>query len=141
MAFSSILMTVMICFVTQSMAGIPGGWSQITDTSRVQNYVNEIRSDIITLLNEKDGINISPDSSCAAQMNVIAGTQQVVAGMNYAVSIRVCNADADVEFFVPLGEDAKPINPKVTEYESSDSSDSGSKKKRIINGHYLISSK
>eukprot|EP01084_Bolivina_argentea_P284391 487400_1 len=89
---------------------IPGGWSDMKNTSKVQQYVHQINNDIIKLLNH-NGYDIK--SKCSS--TVIAAQDQVVAGMNYRALIEICGQYAEIKFFVPL-----PINnnnPKPQDIE------------------------
>eukprot|EP01084_Bolivina_argentea_P315321 546268_1 len=80
-----------------------GGWKEVQDVTQIQDYVTEINEEIRILLN-KNGYNIN--RGCYAR--VLSAESQVVAGMNYKVSIEICKEIEDIQFFVPLPRKGSP---------------------------------
>eukprot|EP00484_Ammonia_sp_Unknown_P024480 CAMPEP_0197023680 /NCGR_PEP_ID=MMETSP1384-20130603/4338_1 /TAXON_ID=29189 /ORGANISM="Ammonia sp." /LENGTH=364 /DNA_ID=CAMNT_0042451931 /DNA_START=50 /DNA_END=1141 /DNA_ORIENTATION=+ len=101
-----------------------GGYNRITDATELQSvydYLNDVKSDLVDLLNE-NGCN--GECSVDDTFSVDSAYYQVVAGYNYRAHITVGDSsEYDVQFYVPLpvnGVDQTPTNLQLFSWTTTD---------------------
>jgi len=122
-----------------------GGYNRITDATELQtvyDYLNDVKSDLVDLLNE-NGCN--GECSVDDTFSVDSAYYQVVAGYNYRAHITVGDSsEYDVQFYVPLpvnGVDQTPTNLQLFSWTTTDeptTEEPTTTADRVVGGYHLI---